>query len=321
MFLPIVAVTTFSQPNIDVSYCARHYLEGKQKSYSHLFICRHDGTHRRQITSGPMSAVGSLWLDRDHLAYAEVDNDTPGEFSVGQRRWKARISVLNLKTNTQRHLVSFPTDDYWAAVDEAKKTIDVGEHRYQVSLDKATNLTKNPNEEYGFGHSTGGQDDPRYEADVSETTSSPAYKLYWSQGEMDEMKDPIDGLLVTSKARSQHFTVKLGTVEQAKAAGKSSLYVVTAPCFQRLTCENWLYQLDLEKGTSTLLGDAGRIQFDVNQSLWLGTQTESRPILALKDGRGVYVNALYAGCWKESKRWTIAEGLVYVYDYHLRPNR
>lgn len=319
MFLPIAAAITLSQPDIDVAYCARYYLEGKQKSYPHLFICRHDGTHRRQITNGPMSAVGSLWLDRDHLAFAEVDNDTPGEFSVGQRHWKARISVLDLKTNTQKHLVTFPTDDYWATTDPDKMTIDVGDHRYQVAPDKVTKRTKNPNEEYGFGHSTGGQDDPRYEAEISETPSSPAYKLYWSQGEMDEMKGPIDGLLVTSKAHSQHFTVKLGTVQQAKAVGKSSLYVETAPCFQRFTCESYLYRLDLDTGTSTLLCDAGRMQFDTNQSLWLGTQTESRPILALKDGRGVYVNALYAGSWKESKRWTIGEGLVYVYDYHLRP--
>jgi hypothetical protein len=320
MLLPLVAAVTLSPSDIDVAFSARYYFEGKKKSYPHLYVCRHDGTHRQQLTFGTMSTMSQAWLDHNHLAYVEVQ-EKQGPYRPTDS-WKARVVVIDLKTKRKRTLFNGKVNPDWTTINQDTMTINLNDKDYKISVDRVTVLPKTPDTYDQFGGSTGDTGDPRSKAQIATTASSPAYTLYWTQAEGDDLKDATNGLQITSQGITKHFTVKLGTIQRAKPVGQNELYVDSAPWYQKLNCTNFLYRLDFAKGTSTLLvTDAGRLEVDIKQNLWLGCQTESQKLLKLKDGRQVYVQFLYAGNWKEGKRWRIADGLVCVYDYHLRPTK
>lgn len=320
MFLPLLAVAKLSQSEIDVAYSARYYFEGKKKSYPHLYVCRHDGTHRQQLTFGTMSTMSEAWLDHNHLAYVEVQEKL-GTYRPTDR-WKARIVVIDLRSNRKRTLFSAMVIPDWTTINQDSMTIRLNQKEYKITLNGVTPFAKNPDSDGGFRRLLSEPPAPHVEDQLPATLSSPAYTLDWTQAEVDELKDVVNGLQITSKGQTKHFTVKLGTVQWEKAVGPNELYVDTAPWFQKTNCINYLYRLDVSKGTSTLLvTDAGRLEVDIKQNLWLGCQTDSQKLLKLKDGRQVYVQFLYAGNWKEGKRWTIADRLVCVYDYHFRPTK
>lgn len=65
----------------------------------------------------------------------------------------------------------------------------------------------------------------------------------------------------------------------------------------------------------------GFVKIGPGSPFWLAGQPKQREgsMEKLKDGRQLYVNWLYAGNWRTGERWTIADGLVDVSDYELRP--
>ena len=322
MFLPLIAIAARPSPQIDVAYCARYYHQGKRPSYYHLYICRHDGGQRRQLTFGRKSAIGCVWIDRNHLAYLEWNGGVPLSFSYGARTWNGQIVMLNLKTGRRRTLWHVQSQEPWPTIDDDGRTITVGEEKavaYTVSQRGVKAFpVKDPSDSPEFGQYV--DSDPSYRGNIPAHGQSPAYQFEWNHS--PSAGEPYDqfALKVHRGKEIRTYTLNEDTVGWARSVGADKLYVITELGFRKFNCDSILYRLDFPSGIANrLFSGAGNLSISPKRTLWLGTQTEGRPLEKLQDRRLVWVRWLYGGNWDSKREWTLAKGLVYVSRYQFRP--
>jgi hypothetical protein len=213
------------------------------------------------------------------------------------------------------------TLDPWPMVDQNSKTISFESTGYRISGGRAKKLKiKDPSDEPQFGYCVNPVDGTEFAANLAAHGKSPSYWLEWKSGSSGGDAGGNFNLKVKRGKISKVFTLGEDTVSWAMADGPSKLFAATDLRFRKYACDSTLYRIDFSTGAANpLVTDAGNLKVDVKRSVWLGTQTDSRPLETLQDGRSVYVSSLYGGNWDVNRRWTIAEGLVFVSQYQFRP--
>ena len=68
MFL-LTMLASIHIPDQDLVYAARYYYQGARRSYSQIYLCRHDGTKRIQVTNEERDSIAPMWVDQTHIAY------------------------------------------------------------------------------------------------------------------------------------------------------------------------------------------------------------------------------------------------------------
>ncbi|MBS1725538.1 MAG: hypothetical protein JST51_02370 [Armatimonadetes bacterium] len=326
----IVLMLSPLQRNPDIAFSARFYRLGKERSFYHLYLCRFDGTHRRQLTFGSKSQITPIWLDKTHLAYSEV-NTTPAVDSELQRRGKhlASIKVLDLESEQSKTLLNdIPVDDPWMSVNEDGRSIVINDTSYSISKTKV--VRKQPYRSVDNYQSFGqwNQETNRHHTTVSATKTSPVWNLEWTYDDGTGWEDgQADSGIAKTKlkvskenGKFSEFSLHGDAIREVCPIDNSRLYIILGLGLSRIDNSHFVYQLDCETNRSKLLADnVGDIDFRASKGIWIGYQAEARPIREVPGAGQVWANSLYSGDIATGKRWTIVDGLVHLASYATRP--
>ena len=143
MILPAVLLYVARQPELDLAYSARYYVQGKRKSYHQIYLVNHTGKGRRQVTNNSFNSSGPTWIDKDHLAWVEIYEKLPTKASGEAPLFRMRAIALDLKTNKRRKIAEIPPHEaFWGPhVGGSKVVVNVDgpnstliETTYKISL-------------------------------------------------------------------------------------------------------------------------------------------------------------------------------------------
>ncbi|MCE9558771.1 MAG: hypothetical protein K8R88_07445 [Armatimonadetes bacterium] len=312
--MPILALLLGSQlaNTVTIVYSARYYKQGTAKSSHQLYLCRHDGSQKKQLTFGSKSCLSPLWLDRKHIAYIEVNEFVP-EQSYTETTEPTRFMVLDITTGKSKVLAS-PSLNYPDPVaDQRAKTITVGGFVWKISPTAVTKGAKQSDEIDPLGKEVDDNEQVTFKLPAKGAT--PGYEFTYKQ-DLDELDIGKIDLKVKGPMGERTYKLK-GSEVEAATVFDSKLYVTTKPRFTKFTCEHFVYTLG--ETANLVLSDVGWLTFDPSKPIWFATRPDTRALGKLKNGKQVYISGIISGNWQTKKRWTIVDGLALVDSYQVQP--
>jgi len=296
----------------ELVYSARYYKQGKAKSEFQLYMCRHDGTHRRQITSGPNLHDSPLWLDRNHLAFVETIGRMPIESWDESNTWVKNLIVRDMRTQRDRILLSYRVHNPWEG-EFFGGAFHLGQGWWKVTADRATPTTEPPSPPEHELNSDG----PEQSVSIPSGSVSKPFLLEWKHEFTADSPQPTR-LLIDGNP----FTATLQKLGQTYVVGGDTLFFVATPDFLKFYQGELLYRYRRStKQLQQIVGPIGQLGFSPDRPIYYGCQTEGRPLRKLRDGRQLWCHDLYSGNWHTGQKWVIAQGLVSVGEHTVRPAR
>lgn len=309
-------------PSPDVAFAARYYFQGKKKSYYQIYVVNHDGSGRRQLTFGARDTDNVAWVDKDHVTYSITSG-----FKQVKDRYTQNIAIriIDIHTGREREVASYKDVESYQVGTVVNIKGNGGEKAYRITSTGMKPTAPEREEDYQpFGYVPTKDEDQadflqrRYSLLVANGSQEFEWKVDAAKWEFE--KDDVFSVSMRRNDQTSEFKFKGHSFQTILRGPDNATYFVSQPAFSKFMAPRFVYRWpDSESSPKLIVSNIGNIKFDPNQELWLGDDIEQRRLLPLKDGRVVYVNSLYCGNWKTGKRWTIATGLVSVYEASVRP--
>jgi hypothetical protein len=331
MFMPVVLAVA-SASTRDLVFDARYYFQGKRKSYHQIYLCRHDGTNRIQITNNEFDSSAPMWIDQGHIAYIEhykrVPSNKPGEDPTVLNR----VMLYDVYRGRKKKLGEIDSHDDLRGVWPDGNTINawksgpnntVTSIRYKISLTGITKLPAKGDDPYIKDL----QDDAR--GLTSWEHQEGKWALYWTKtdpntgGETDaDVAKCSINLKSEFKDKSKNFKLQGNRLMKVMVAKDGTGIIVTSFAYSKYRADHFVYKFTHEYQRCELVADKiGEVEIHAKNPLWLAGQLGRKELgmAKLNDGRSVYVNWLFAGNWRRGVQWTVATGLVDVGSSQLWP--
>lgn len=325
---------------LDLAYTARYYYQGNRKSFYQIYVVNHTGVGRRQITDNKFDSYAPMWIDQSHLAWVEVYKPLPTSQSGEEPKAKMRVMLIDLRNGKRRKLAEIPPHEFFYEPYSNKNEFEVHDHgpdstiidtTYRVSL---SGIAKVANRESGFldgedfGQETGG--DTMYPSRrIAIPSKAGQWHLAWSIEHPNIISDEDasvnkNWVVMKSgwKGKTTSFRMHGNKVSQAFIDASGHPVIHTMYAFDKYRHDEYVYRLSKDfRRAVEVTKKVGIVTLFKDRNLWIGRQTGLREgaMASLDDGRGVYVGWLYVGDWQSGKQWTIADGLVDVGCYQLKP--
>ncbi len=304
MFL-LTMLASIHIPDQDLVYAARYYYQGARRSYSQIYLCRHDGTKRIQVTNEERDSIAPMWVDQTHIAYfhqgvvADKDAFPSGKLST------FRAVVYDVNNGTSKVLRGYraSSEGWLLSTRDSILTAQLGvgptslKPRFQVTPTKFTiATTKEHHDHFPPAIYTPGKDRVFHYKDQD-------WSLSWVHSEPH--------VVVNNKFQL------LGDSVDRVLVGKQGVGILVTK--SENPPSQSLYQFTDGYQTCKLVATGLRsVDVDPNSMLWSATRTDGS-VGKLKNGRQVGASQLVVGNLATGKQWTVARGLVKAGASQLRP--
>jgi hypothetical protein len=318
----LAVIACASAPPIDVAFTARYYFQGAMKSFFQIYVCRHDGSGRRQVTFENDHVERVFWLDQNQISFT-----LPGPVRHTPTAWSRDLAIysVNIETGRKRLLKLFK-DVAYRRDDQHLEIFGPTPKVFKITSNGVIRINKLPPDPPEYFGAIPGKEDP----DPVTNLVQRHFRLRHSKGEQnfDWKIKPYDmgysGTKIAVQAQRQgekfQLFLKGDTVEEIRRGSDRATYFITGVQYKRIESPSFVYRWsDSEVEPKLIVSNIGMVQFDTRRDFWFGHEIRTRQLKPLKDGRMVDVGALYSGNWKTGQRWTIANGLVLAYGATLRP--
>lgn len=315
--------------DVDLVYGARYYFQGKKKSYQQIYMVRHDGKHRFQVTDSRFDTWAPVWVDRSHIAYAEQYAHVPSKVPGVEGQSRYRIILYDLRSGKKKLLkdVGLHSDfqGCWSrgsniVFQDYVGTYNTKDVTYAVGLRAAKVVPNDDN-----GEAINGP--PRFEESGRSrvfTRSGSSTHFTWDAKDAANEGEVTLCLQAQRNKSSKTYNLRGTWVENAFQCKDGTYIFVLRSAWDKYRCDHFVYRISSDLKSSRLLTkDIGVIDLKPSTPLWQACQPDLREgaMEDLNDGRSVYVSWLFTGNWQTGEQWTIAKGLVYVGDSAFRPRK
>lgn len=327
----LLAPQTKSAPEPEIAFAARYYAPGKTRSYSQIYICRADGTQRRQLTQGNTGNYGVMWLDHNHLAWAECA-DVPKLGDNSEKPRQINVVALDLTTNKRTVLGTLKSTDPQPQVDSEKRELyfynfdgKTSEYiSYEVSLNGLVKGKKEFNTPPFGTPIDENSGDSALKATVTVPGTESPYTFTFEPWKQNRTSIAVK---IERNGEAKSFKLPSELIQSATLGPDQTLLAITEPMFNKSDMGQFLTVIDFAKGTSkTVVRRLGNITLAPDQIHYFANQPEPQPTTPLPEKRRkgdrertVWTNQLFAGNWKTGKTHAIATGPVYVTSSQYRP--
>ncbi len=320
MIMPVVLAVA-SASTRDLVYDARYYYQGSRKSYHQIYLCRHDGTKRIQITNNVFDSAAPMWIDKTHIAYFVKSPYSDGLNFPGIG-CKVKAFVYDVISGKSKKIGGFQASSQGWVLSSIGNLLtahlpgrgDPGlTVRFLVSPTKMKQvsgddvLKLNPElEDYIKGV-------------LPFKWQSGIWSFSWSVNNSGGFgKEPS----ITFKSGNSSSRLRGNTADRAILLKDGAGIVITKLINQSNEVSYCLYKFSDKNTKSNLISSELEV-VDVNRStlMWSGIQNYSnvRRTGKLNNGVRVSVNRLVAGTLNGRKMSKVATGLVHVKSSQLRP--
>ena len=310
----------------EIVYSARYYKQGSAKSYYQIYVSGIDGKGKRKLTQDGRDCFAPLWVGKDYVAFADMSPDFRRYDYEPPLKEYVRVHIVNLRTGRVRQIASFEADGSEPSANQSHGLICVSGVNYKIGLDKIERVEYGDLSPHNDPHDIELED--VYDEDVGgiqwqvgspEIGANFVVKFGWAYGDIAFQKYPVE---VSSDDRTLSFDLRGGHVTHAAILDKDSLYLTVENGFRKFYWDQLVYLIDMEAGTATLVHSGfSQLDFDPRRDIYAGGNSETRLTAKLDDGRQMWANWLYAGNWKTGEWWTVADGLVNVDGWSIRPEK
>jgi hypothetical protein len=309
MILPTI-LATVRVPDRDLVYAARYYYQGSRKSYSQIYLCRHDGTNRIQLTRNKFDSTTPMWIDRTHIAYFKKGFVPDESIPRTQRLATFNAVVYDVVTGTKKKIGGFRTSsESWIL--SAKGNILAGGLAdrgktwetvyFLVTPDKVKIISKKEVE-------------TRYPNIQAKATRQGEFRHQVGNWSLSWTVPNQASILLNGKFKLQ------GNLVERALVGKGGIGILATKSSNRP--DQFLYRFANGYGTcSPISSRIGAVDVNPSSLFWSATQTGDAPgsVGKLRNGVRVGVNRLVVGNLKTGQQWTVAKGLVAVAGSQMRP--
>lgn len=292
--VPILAALLLG-PSVEpqVAFVARLYYppEDKRESFPQVYMCRLDGSNRRQLTFRQRDDIWSVqWLGRDHLVYS----------ILGDHGDHDRIVIYSLERQRAIRTIKLLRDH---------RMFDLGRRGYPV-------IDEDDRGYYELGVS--GSRTPL----VERTNVIGRARWSWTTSEgasITRLNAPTDVALRYRIGR-RTFQVDLNGFLMWLVRGpkQGTDYLIANRGGESWGDEISLYRFNAKAGKADrILTSVGTLDFDPRSRYWSAVEA-ARPLGDYGDHR-VWTSNLYVGDFMSGRRWLIAKGLVQGTCVQIRP--
>lgn len=321
MLAAAVVLSAARPAGIDLAYEARYYFQGSKPSYHQIYLVRHDGANKVQVTHNTYDSYAPMWLDRNTLAYVEAYQQV--KKSDFEHYWfRCRIKKYDLRTARTTKLRDLGVQDlYFGSPSVRGNTLTFDSHgegfatskSFRLTADGKAKPTQSPGLQLWFGN-----DGKSGRMHITLSSKSAQATFRWYNDDND------NGVNLEAESNGLKKVIKLdgGEVVNGFTDVDGSYLFVIRPWWIKYDSEHVVYRIapDLSKST-VILRDVGFLTIGPASPLWSAPQKDTGKyfLTKLKDGRGVESNWLYTGNYRTGQRWTIATGNVNVGVTAFRP--
>lgn len=313
----------------NVVYTARYFSQGISPSYEQVYLIRHDGTRRQQVTYGNANHPTAFWLDSRYVIYVEMANgrrivNPLGEYSL----YDARIYRLDTVTSKSKRIGTVPKVK--GVSGQEGDAISFFAHGLSVSVRVRHNSIQ-PWPTYlpavsNVMHFT---DQSLGDGKISRTMK---FKTTWGEAEAnwiasESVSNPSSETLpftISVGSSIQQFELKGSIIYGLEQGEDGAIYIRTGLPKKQMSDHHFVYRMATPTSEfRTIVSEVGHLEFDPANRFWFAGKPEIQEgaQVTMPNGRIVNTKALYCGEWSTRKRWTLASGLVAVTSHDMRPQK